>query len=112
MRKKKKNEFLQSDSIIPNEDDYDNLIKAEEEYNESARLKKLVLLFFIPLSFILGFLYKSKFNPEVKTDKLEQFKAQQQEEINEKKIIESNKMISDAELAFTKNEFNLSLIHI
>jgi hypothetical protein len=105
MRKKRKNEFLQPDSIIPNEEDYDNLTKAEEEYDESARLKKLVLLFFIPLLFILGFLYKSKFNPEIKSEKLAQFKAQQQEEINEKRLSKSNQMITDAEIAFTKNEF-------
>lgn len=111
MRKKKNKEFLQPDSIIPNEDDYDNLIKAKEEYDESARLKKLVLLFFIPLFFILSILYKSKFNPEIKLEKIEQFKAQQQQKINEKKILEANQMILDAESAFTKNEFNKAVFY-
>ncbi len=106
MRKKRKGEFLKSDSIIPNEEDYDNLIKAEEEYDESARLKKLVLLFFIPLIFILGFLFRSKFNPEIKHEKIEEYQATQQEKINEKKIAESNQLILDAEEAFKEKEFN------
>lgn len=106
MRKKKKNEFLKSDSITPNWDDYDKLIEVEKEHDESARLKKLVLLFFIPLIFILGFLYKSKFTPEVKSEKLEQYKAQQQEKNNEKKLLEANQIVLDAEEAFIKNDFH------
>ncbi len=106
MRKKKKNEFLKPDIIIDNEEELDNLIKAENEYDESARLKKLVMLFIIPLIFILGFLYKSKFNPEVKSEKLEQFKAQQQEEVNEKKLLEFNQIVLEAEAAFAKKDFN------
>lgn len=106
MIKKRKNEFLQSDSIIPNEEDYDKLIEAEEEYDESARLKKLVLLFAIPLFFILGFLFRSKFNPEIKQEKIAEYQATQQEKINEKKIAETNQLISDAAKAFKKNEFN------
>ncbi|MFK8009889.1 MAG: hypothetical protein AB8H03_26275 [Saprospiraceae bacterium] len=106
MRKKRKSKFLESDSIIPNEEDYDNLIKAEEEYDESARLKKLVLLFAIPLVLILGFLFKSKFNPEIKLEKLEEFQATQQEKINEKKLAEAKQLVLDAEEAYKKNEFN------
>ncbi|MFK7770930.1 MAG: hypothetical protein AB8F94_02280 [Saprospiraceae bacterium] len=106
MRKKRKNEFLKPNSIIPNEEDYDNLIKAEDEYDESARLKKLVLLFAIPLFFILGFLFKSKFTPEIKHEKLEEFQALKQEKINKKKLAEANQLIFDAEEAFKKNEFN------
>ncbi len=106
MRKRKKNEFLKPDSIIPNEDDYDNLIKAEEEYDESARLKKLVMLFVIPLVFILGFLYKSKFQPEIKIDKLEEFKTQQQAEINQKNLVEFSQIILDAENASMEKDFN------
>lgn len=105
MRKKRKNEFLKSDSIIPNEEDYDNLMQAEEEYDESARLKKLVLLFTIPLIFILSFLFKSKFNPEIKQEKLIEYQASQQEKINQEKKAEAEKMISDAESALTKSEF-------
>lgn len=106
MRKKKKNEFLKPDIIIDNEEELDNLINAENEYDESSRLKKLVMLFFIPLFFIIGFLYRSKFNPEVKSDKLEQFKAKQQEEIKEKKLLEFNQMVSEADESFTKKDFN------
>jgi hypothetical protein len=106
MRKRRKTEFLQSDSIIPNEEDYDELIEAEEEYDESARLKKLVLLFAIPLIFILGFLFRSKFNPEIKPEKIAEYQATQQEKINEKKLAEANQLISDAAEAFKQNEFN------
>jgi hypothetical protein len=109
MRKKKKNEFLKPDIIIDNEEELDNLIKAENEYDESARLKKLVMLFFIPLFFILGFLYKSKFNPEVKSDKLEQFKAKQQQGINKKKLLEFNQMVLQADNAFKKMDFNKAI---
>ena len=106
MRKNRRNEFLKPNSITPNEDDYDSLIKAEEEYDESARLKKLVLLFAIPLVFILGFLFKSKFNPEIKQEKLEEYQALEQEKINEKKLIEANQLILDGESALKENEFN------
>lgn len=109
MRKKRKNEFLQSDSIIPNEEDYDKLIQAEEEYDESVRLKKLVLIFAIPLVFILGFLYQSKFNPELKQKKLEEYQAAQQEKVNERKATETKQLIVDAEAALTKNEFEKSI---
>lgn len=106
MRKKRKTEFLQSDSIIPNEEDYDKLIEAEEEYDESARLKKLVLLFAIPLIFILGFLFRSKFNPAHQQGIIEEYQIQKQEKINEKKLAESNQLVSDAAEAFKQNEFN------
>jgi len=105
MRKKRKNEFLQSDSIIPNEEDYDKLIEEEEKYDESARLKKLMLLFAIPMIFILGFLFRSKFNTEIKQEKIEEYQATQQEKINEKRLAELNQLVSDGAEALEKNEF-------
>lgn len=106
MRKKKKNEFLQPDIIIDNEEELDNLIKAENEYDESGRLKLIALLFIIPLIFILGFLYRSKFEPELNFDKLEEYKAEHEERSNQRRILESKKMISGAESAISKNDFN------
>ena len=106
MRDKRKNEFLKSDSIIPNEDDYDKLIETEEKYNESARMKILVMIFIIPLFLILGFIFKSKFNPEYQQEKLEEYKAKQLVETNNKKLLESNQLISDAEEAFIIKDFN------
>ncbi|MDG1432901.1 MAG: hypothetical protein P8M17_02725 [Saprospiraceae bacterium] len=106
MKKRIKNKFLPTDSIIPKKEDYDNMIHEEREYDESARLKKLVLLFAIPLFFILGFLFKSKFNPEIQYDKLEEHQATLQEKINEKKIAEINQMVSDAKIARKKDEFD------
>lgn len=105
MRKKRKNEFLKSDSIIPNEGDLEDLINQEEEYDESARLKKLVMLFAIPLVLILGFLYRSKFNPSYQEEKIAQYHAQNQEKKNQKKLEEANLLLIESEKALEQKEF-------
>jgi len=105
MRKRKKKEFLKNNSIIPNDGELDNLINAENEYDESARLKKLVLLFLIPMIFILGFLFKSKFNPEIQQEKLTEYEAQQQAKTNKKRTAEIQQLITDADAASEKKNF-------
>lgn len=119
MRKKKKNEFLKSDAIIPNEGDLEDLIHQEEIYDESARLKKLVMLFTIPLIFILGFLYRSKFNKEYQEEKVAQYHAQKQEqqeqkkqEQNQKKLEEANLLLVDADKALEQYEFTKAVFLI
>ena len=104
-RKNKKSSFRNREMIHSNEPNLDETSLMKDEYDESARLKMIAIIFSIPLFLFIGYIFTTKYNIPQDPEKIEAFKETQQAKKNEKNSIESQKITQGADGAFKSKDY-------